>query len=32
MAAMKAAGITVCDSPAKLGTAMLAAMKAIGKA
>jgi succinyl-CoA synthetase alpha subunit len=32
MAAMRAAGITVCDSPAKLGTAMLAAMKAIGKA
>ena len=32
MAAMRAAGITVTDSPAKLGSTMLAAMKAIGKA
>lgn len=32
IAAMRAAGITVTDSPAQLGTTMLAAMKAAGKA
>jgi len=32
IAALKAAGVHVCDSPAKLGTSMFAAMKAIGKA
>ena len=32
IAAMRAAGITVTDSPAQLGSTMLAAMKAAGKA
>ena len=32
IAALKAAGVRVCDSPAKLGTTMLDVMKAAGKA
>jgi succinyl-CoA synthetase alpha subunit len=32
IAAMKDAGVTVCDSPAKLGSTMLAVMRAAGKA
>lgn len=32
IAALKAANVRVCESPAKLGTTMLEAMKAIGKA
>ena len=32
IAAMKSAGITVCDSPAKLGVTMLRVMQEHGKA